>query len=142
MATASAKRLVFIRSLSATPFILRALNPHDRSSSSSLTSTYIPLMTSPQPEKRKVAGSIPALATRIDARCTQAHGPTRIHHGDELRETAEVLCLKLFGAYSAPGGITGAAGDLSGQGRPRDSPSQNKPVLRLPLSRARMRSCR
>jgi hypothetical protein len=88
----------FIRSLSATPFILRALNPHDRSSSSGLTSTYIPLMTSPQPEKRKVAGSIPALATRIDARCTQAHGPTRIHHGDELRETAEVLCLKLFGA--------------------------------------------
>jgi hypothetical protein len=53
----------FIRSASATPPVLHALTPQDGSSSSSLTSIKIWLLTSPQPEKRKVAGSIPALAT-------------------------------------------------------------------------------
>jgi hypothetical protein len=48
-------RFVFIRSVSAPPFILGALNPHDGSSSSSLTSTNVSLLISPQPEKRKVA---------------------------------------------------------------------------------------
>jgi hypothetical protein len=47
------------RSASATPFGLRALNPQNCSSSSSLTSTNVSLLTSPQPEKRKVAGWIP-----------------------------------------------------------------------------------
>jgi hypothetical protein len=45
---------VFIRSASATAFVLRALNPHGRSNSSSLASTNVSLLTSPQPENRKV----------------------------------------------------------------------------------------
>ena len=53
----------FIRSTSATPFGLGALSPRDWSSPSSLTSANVSHLTSPQPEKRKVAGSIPALAT-------------------------------------------------------------------------------
>jgi hypothetical protein len=55
---------VFIRPSSATPLVVPALNSQDGSSSSSLTSTNVSLLTSPQPEKRKVAGSIPALATQ------------------------------------------------------------------------------
>jgi hypothetical protein len=58
---------LIIRSESATPFILRALKPQDGSNSSSLTSANVGLLISPQPEKRKVAGSIPALATRLFA---------------------------------------------------------------------------
>jgi len=50
---------------SATPLVLRALNPRDGSNSSSLTSTNVSLLTSLPPEKRKVAGSILALATKI-----------------------------------------------------------------------------
>jgi hypothetical protein len=58
-------RVRFIRSASATPFGLRALNPQYWSSSSSLTSTNVSLQTSRLPEKRKVGGSIPPLATRL-----------------------------------------------------------------------------
>ena len=59
---------VFIRSISATPVVACALNPQDDSSSSSLTSTKVSLLASLQPEKRKVGGSIPPLATIIDLR--------------------------------------------------------------------------
>jgi hypothetical protein len=45
----------FIRSTSATPLVLGALNSEDRSSVSSLTSTNASLLTSRRPEKRKVA---------------------------------------------------------------------------------------
>src|SRR5271166_989083 len=58
---------VFIRSASATPFGLPALNPQNRSSSSDLISANVSLLTSPQPEKRKVGGSIPPLATTRSA---------------------------------------------------------------------------
>jgi hypothetical protein len=54
---------LFIRSASATPFILRALNPQDGSNSSSLTSTNVSVVISPQLHTRKVAGSIPAATT-------------------------------------------------------------------------------
>ena len=40
--------VVFIRSASATPFRLRALNPQDRSNSSSLTSTNVSVLISRQ----------------------------------------------------------------------------------------------
>jgi hypothetical protein len=50
---------VFIRSVSATPVVARALNPQDESSSSSSTSTTVWLLTSPQPEKREVLRSDP-----------------------------------------------------------------------------------
>jgi hypothetical protein len=46
--------VVFIRSASATPFRLRALNPQDGSNSSSLTSTNASLPTSLQLHARKV----------------------------------------------------------------------------------------
>src|ERR1700752_336158 len=45
------------------PLVLHALNPRDGSSSSSLTSADVSLLTAPRPEKRKVGGSIPPLAT-------------------------------------------------------------------------------
>ncbi len=45
----------FIRSASATLFGLPATNPQNRSSSSDLTSTNVSLLTSPQPENRKVS---------------------------------------------------------------------------------------
>jgi hypothetical protein len=68
------QRFDFIRFLSATRVVARALNPRDESSSSSLTSTNVSLLTSPQPEKRKVGRSIPPLATthlcRLE-RCAQ-----------------------------------------------------------------------
>ena len=47
-------RVRLIRSGSAAPFGLRGLNAQDRSSSSTLTSTNVSLLTSPQPEKRDV----------------------------------------------------------------------------------------
>jgi hypothetical protein len=50
---------VFIRSVSATPVVARALNPQDESSSSSSTSTTVWLLTSPQPEKWEVLRSDP-----------------------------------------------------------------------------------
>jgi hypothetical protein len=56
----------FIRSASATRFIFQALNPHDRSNWSSLTSTNISLVTSLQLHTRKVASSIPAGTTRSE----------------------------------------------------------------------------
>jgi len=49
----------FIRSTSAAPFGLRALDPQDWSSSSSLTSANAFHLTSPQPEKQKVAAEGP-----------------------------------------------------------------------------------
>jgi hypothetical protein len=60
---------VLIRSISATPFVPCALNPLDGSNSSSLTSTNGSLLTSPQPEKRKVAarrtiGRVPEVPCR------------------------------------------------------------------------------
>jgi len=86
----------FIRSASATPFGLRALNPQHCSSSSSLTSTNVSLLTSRQPEKRKVAGSIPALATR---RINGSH-PCRLREHHPLRGTAAVPCPFLLLAAS------------------------------------------
>ena len=58
---------VFIRSASAMGFGLRALNRRNWSSSSSLTSTNVSHLTSRPPEKRKVGGSIPPLATKVDS---------------------------------------------------------------------------
>jgi hypothetical protein len=57
-------RAPFIRSVSATPFISRALKPQDGSSSSSLTSTNVSVLISPQPHTRKVTGSIPVGTTK------------------------------------------------------------------------------
>ena len=54
---------VFIRSTSATAFILGALNAQDGSNSSSLTSRNVSILISPQPHTRKVAGSKPAGTT-------------------------------------------------------------------------------
>jgi hypothetical protein len=45
---------VFIRSVSAPAFVLRALNPQGRSNSSSLASTNVSLLSSPRPGNRKV----------------------------------------------------------------------------------------
>ena len=59
------QRFVFIRCISDTPFGLRALDPQDWSNSSSLTSTNDSILTSPQPEKRRVGGSIPPLCHGI-----------------------------------------------------------------------------
>jgi hypothetical protein len=50
---------VFIRSASATAFVLRALNLQDGSNSSGLTSTNVPPLASPPPEKQKVASERP-----------------------------------------------------------------------------------
>src|ERR1700757_2329335 len=58
---------VFIRSASATPLVVRGLNPQDRSSSSNLTCTNVWHLTSPPLHTRKVAGSIPAGTTRVHA---------------------------------------------------------------------------
>jgi hypothetical protein len=66
-ASAHGPRLDFIRSASATPLVSGALNPQTESSSSSLTGTNVPLLTSPQLHTRKVAGSIPAGTTSISA---------------------------------------------------------------------------
>ena len=56
---------VFIRSASAMRFGLCALNRRNWSSSSNLTSINAFHLTSPPPEKRKVGGSIPPLATKV-----------------------------------------------------------------------------
>jgi hypothetical protein len=58
---------VFIRSASAMRFGLRVLNRRNWSSSSNLTSTKASHLISRPPEKRKVGGSIPPLATNISA---------------------------------------------------------------------------
>jgi hypothetical protein len=53
------RRFVFIRSASATLFGLCALDPQYWSSPSRLTSTNASLLTSPQPENRKVSLNFP-----------------------------------------------------------------------------------
>ena len=54
-ACAYGSQVRFIRSASATRLVTCALNPQDQPSSSSLTSTNVSLLTSPQPENRKVS---------------------------------------------------------------------------------------
>ena len=48
---------VFVRSASAMPLVVRGLNPQDGSNSSSLTSTNVSVLTSPQLHTRKVLSS-------------------------------------------------------------------------------------
>jgi hypothetical protein len=55
-----------IRSASAMRFGSRVLNRRDCSSWSNLNSTNVSHLTSPQPEKREVGGSIPPLDTIFD----------------------------------------------------------------------------
>jgi hypothetical protein len=59
-----------IRSASATPFISPALKSQDGSNSSSLTSTNVWVLISPQPEKRKVS-----LVRSADSTCSVPHAP-------------------------------------------------------------------
>jgi hypothetical protein len=66
-ARAYGSQVRFIRSASAKPLVLLALDPQDGSNSSSLTSINDSLLTSPQLHTRKVAGSIPAWTTHITA---------------------------------------------------------------------------
>jgi hypothetical protein len=79
---------VFIRSASATPSILRALNPQDRSNSSSLTSTNVSHLTSRPPENRKVGGSTSPLATPKTT-STEHAGPAACHVSQKVRRDFE-----------------------------------------------------
>ena len=100
---------MFIRATSATPFGFCALTPQDwsspssPSSPSSLTSTNVSLLTSPQPEKRKVRCFDPVLDRDGDQAAELPTGRACWLHGEDGCAKT-VICRRDTSGVIAGGG--------------------------------------